>query len=188
MALGAIPAIVPFLKNSLKPFWSNLCIPGPLLTLISNSLIISAPAMPILLQQLPLSTWTRGDTEVGQQLLCEPRAGQVRAEDEDEDEDGSRHCWGAAGAAGGEPGGPTMANKILRKVGRGCTPQNKTHRKVEGDALLPGEGFLQALPSPPDQAPAGSAQRSKADAEPGASDKLDLEGSENNALTTFVFA
>lgn len=40
----------------------------------------------------------------------------------------------------------------------------------------------------PNQAPTGSAELSKADSAPGASDKLDLEGSENNALTTFVFA
>lgn len=49
-----------------------------------------------------------------------------------------------------------------------------------------GKGFWQ-LPTP-NQALTGSAELRKADTVPGASDKLDLEGSENNALTTFVFA
>lgn len=64
----------------------------------------------------------------------------------------------------------------------------KPTERWQGAALLPGKGSAGLCHFPPNQAPAGSAQLSKADAEPGASDKLDLEGSENNALTTFVFA
>lgn len=60
-------------------------------------------------------------------------------------------------------------------------------RKEMLSSLGKGSAGLWQLPTP-NQAPTGSAQLRKADSEPGASDKLDLEGSENNALTTFVFA
>lgn len=46
---------------------------------------------------------------------------------------------------------------------------------------------LWPLPTP-NRAPPASAELRKSDTVPEASDKLDLEGSENNALTTFVFA
>lgn len=75
---------------------------------------------------------------------------------------------------GGEPGGPTRAE--VRRWMHSSTPH--WGRVSAG---------LWQLPTP-NQAPTGSAKLRKADTAPGASDKLDLEGSENNALTTFVFA
>lgn len=53
----------------------------------------------------------------------------------------------------------------------------------------PGKGFCRALAiAHPKPSSPGSAELRKSDTVPEASDKLDLEGSENNALTTFVFA